>query len=184
MAMQCQQILNMLSTQAQQSSPTTDNNPPHQAATFVIVTHPSASHSPSNMAGIPMCLSIFCKPNLDYSVFSNKLMVKPVTNVNEWVINTGATDHMVTTTKFFTTMQVAYNVSVNLPNGRSVMVTHIGSISVTASLVLIDVLCVPSFDFNLISVSKTHFYCQLLYFLFVQTLFYSRLSTVEDDWYG
>ena len=79
------------------------------------------------MAGIPICLSTFCKPNLDYSTFSNKLVVKPVTNVNEWVINTGATDHMVIiTTKFFTTMQVAYNVNVNLPNGQSVMVTHIG----------------------------------------------------------
>uniref|UniRef100_A0A2N9F8W6 Integrase catalytic domain-containing protein n=1 Tax=Fagus sylvatica TaxID=28930 RepID=A0A2N9F8W6_FAGSY len=138
MAMQCQQILNMLSTRAQQSSPTFDNNPPHQAATLVTVTHPSSSHSPSNMAGIPMCLSTFCKPNLDYSVFSNKLVVKPVTNVYEWVIDTGATDHMVTTTKFFTTMQVAYNVSVNLPNGQSVMVTHIGSIQVTASLLLTD----------------------------------------------
>uniref|UniRef100_A0A2N9F6B3 Integrase catalytic domain-containing protein n=1 Tax=Fagus sylvatica TaxID=28930 RepID=A0A2N9F6B3_FAGSY len=138
MAMQCQQILNMLSTRAQQSSPTFDNNPPHQAATLVTVTHPSSSHSPSNMAGIPMCLSTFCKPNLDYSVFSNKLVVKPVTNVYEWVIDTGATDHMVTTTKFFTTMQVAYNVSVNLPNGQSVMVTHIGSVQVTASLLLTD----------------------------------------------
>ena len=34
------------------------------------------------------------------------------------------------------------------------MVTHIGSVQVTASLFLTDVLCVPSFDFNMISVSK------------------------------
>ena len=117
------------------------------------MTQPS-SHPPNNMVGIPMCLSTFSKPNLNHFVFSAKIVVKPVISSSEWVIDAGATDHMVTTTKFFTNMQLVHNVSVNLPNGQSVMVTHIGSIQLTASLLLTDVLCVPSFDFNLISVSK------------------------------
>ncbi len=101
-----------------------------------------------------MCLSTFSKPNLNHSVFFAKLVVKLVISASEWVINTGATDHMVTSTQFFINMQLVHNVSVNLPNGQSVMVTHIGSIQLTASLLLTDVLCVPSFDFNLISISK------------------------------
>ena len=123
MAMQCQQILNILSAQTQQIPSPSDSTPSHQAATLVIVTQPP-SHSPNNMAGIPMCLSTFSKPHLNHSVFSAKLVVKPVISASEWVIDTDATDHMVTSTQFFINMQLVHNVSVNLPNGQSVMVTH------------------------------------------------------------
>ena len=34
------------------------------------------------------------------------------------------------------------------------MVTHIGTIRISSTLTLIDVLCVPSFSFNLISVNQ------------------------------
>ena len=44
MAMLCQQILYMLSAQAQQASSPSDNTPSHQATTLVTVTQPS-SHS-------------------------------------------------------------------------------------------------------------------------------------------
>ena len=89
-----------------------------------------------------------------YSVFSNEYFNKSSVSTSEWVIDTSATDHMVTTTHYFTIMQLVHNVTINLPNGQSVNVTHIGSIQLTASLLLTNVLCVPSFDFNLISVSK------------------------------
>uniref|UniRef100_A0A2N9G1L7 Conserved oligomeric Golgi complex subunit 6 n=1 Tax=Fagus sylvatica TaxID=28930 RepID=A0A2N9G1L7_FAGSY len=66
MAMQCQQILNMLSTQARQSLSPSDNSSSHEATTLVTVTQLS-SHPPNNMA---------------------------VISSSEWVIDTGATDHM------------------------------------------------------------------------------------------
>jgi hypothetical protein len=81
LAMQCQQFLNMLTAQAQKGPSSSDshNASPHQAATLITVTQPSAQSSiqapiqpPSNMAGIPMCLSTFSKPNMAYSVFSNE----------------------------------------------------------------------------------------------------------------
>uniref|UniRef100_A0A2N9GH85 Reverse transcriptase Ty1/copia-type domain-containing protein n=1 Tax=Fagus sylvatica TaxID=28930 RepID=A0A2N9GH85_FAGSY len=76
-----QSILNMLSTQAQQSSPTTDNNPPHQAATFVIVTHPSASHSPSNMAESSPIPSLFkSSPSSPSSLQDNLLLLFKLIN--------------------------------------------------------------------------------------------------------
>jgi hypothetical protein len=133
------------------------------------------------MAGIPMCLSTFGKPNLDYSVLSSKLVVKPIISASEWVIDIGATDHMVTITQFFTNMQIVYNVSVN---GQSVMVTHIGSIQVNASLLLIDVLRVPSFDFNLILFSKLTLPANCCMFFLSKSLFHSRPSTMEDDCFG
>jgi hypothetical protein len=72
LAMQCQQLLNMLNAQAQQVSPSPS---PHQAATLVTVTQPTShSHTIPNMAGINhVCLSSFNKPDLSHSVFSSCL---------------------------------------------------------------------------------------------------------------
>jgi hypothetical protein len=74
----------------------------HQATTLLIVN----SHPPSNMAGIPMCLSSHSRPNLNHSVFSSTLVDKPTLSSTEWVIDTDATDHMVTTTHLFTSMKL------------------------------------------------------------------------------
>jgi hypothetical protein len=165
---QCQQLLNMLTAQTYQNFPQSDssnastsqpsvNQSPyqnaHQAATLVTMTQPS-SQPPSNMAGSPMCLASYSKPNLSHYVFSSQYIDKSSISHTDWVIETGATDHMVITTQFFTSMLVVHNVSVNLPNGQSVTVTHIGSVQISSTLLLTDVLCVPSFDFNLISVLK------------------------------
>ena len=43
---------------------------------------------------------------------------------------------------------------VYLPNAEKALVTHIGTMHISSTLILTDVLCVPSFTFNLISVSK------------------------------
>lgn len=43
---------------------------------------------------------------------------------------------------------------VTLPNGHTFLVTRIGSITLTGSLILTNVLCAPFFYFNLISISK------------------------------
>lgn len=43
---------------------------------------------------------------------------------------------------------------VSLPNGERVQATHIGSVQLTDQLCLQDVLLIPSFGFNLVSISK------------------------------
>jgi hypothetical protein len=64
---------------------------------------------------------------------------------------------------------------VKLPNGQFSNVTHIGTVRISEHLTLIDVLCVPSFLFNLLSASKIikclH-YCVvfLANFCFIQNL--------------
>ena len=118
------------------------------------------------MAGMHLCLSSYSSPNLDHSVFSSKLTEKPIVSSKEWIIDTGATDQMVISTTFFTTKTVVHDVSIHLPNGQYVVVTHIGTIHLNSSLILPDVLCVPSFEFNLISVSKltSTIHCCIFFF--------------------
>ncbi|CAN1818858.1 hypothetical protein LINPERHAP1_LOCUS28527 [Linum perenne] len=46
-----------------------------------------------------------------------------------------------------------HNMHVSLPTGQNVPVSHIGSAFLTATLVIQHVLVIPSFTFNLLSVS-------------------------------
>ena len=71
-----------------------------------------------------------------------------------WIIDTGATDHMVCNTSLLTTITSEVSYSVKLPNGNQVPVTHLGTVKLTDKLILTNVVCVPSFTFNLLSVKK------------------------------
>ena len=60
-------------------------------------------------------------------------------------------------------------------NGESILVTHIGQVQLSIDLVLDNVLCLPSFSFNLISISKLthHLRCCCIFpsnFCFIQDL--------------
>ncbi|XP_022889155.1 uncharacterized protein LOC111404601 [Olea europaea var. sylvestris] len=61
----------------------------------------------------------------------------------------GATNHMVCTIHLLTEITVTVSQFVNLPNGTLAKVTHVGSVKLSNSIVLENVLCVPSFAFNL-----------------------------------
>ncbi|XP_050233497.1 uncharacterized protein LOC126681983 [Mercurialis annua] len=71
-----------------------------------------------------------------------------------WILDTGATDHIICNLKFFTTFQEVKNVHVKLPTGQLISVSHIGSVQLNPNLLLCNVLYVPMFNFNLISASK------------------------------
>ena len=66
----------------------------------------------------------------------------------------GAIDHIIHSTSFFTKITSSISSFVHLPNSEKVLVTHIGIVQVTSTLILKDVICVPAFTFNLILVSK------------------------------
>jgi hypothetical protein len=85
-----------------------------------------------------------------------------------WIIDTGATDHMINSISLFTSITATISIKVKLPNENFSLVTHIGTVRVSAHLTHTDVLCVPSFSFNLLSVSKlvkTFHYCFLFFLL-------------------
>ena len=75
---------------------------------------------------IPLCLH--SSTNLEHSVFSSILVIPPALLPNEWIIDSGATDHMVHSISYLTKITSVAHISVKLPNGESVLVTHVGRV--------------------------------------------------------
>ena len=104
-------------------------------------------------------------------------------NGDTWVIDTRAIDHIVHSIRLLTHFTVV-NCMVELPNGETALVTHIGSICLSETLILTNVLCVPSFSFNFLFVSqltmKVH--CWLIFFVYF--MFYLGPQFLEDNWCG
>ena len=70
-------------------------------------------------------------------------------------MDTGASDHMCHNKDLFVNLEaLARPNTVTLPNGNSLKVTHAGTISINHSLTLQGVFYIPSFRYNLLSVSK------------------------------
>ena len=68
-------------------------------------------------------------------------------------MDTGTTHHVCRTLSLFKSTSPSFNSSVTLLNGESVVITRIGSIELFDHFVLENVLYVPQFRFNLLSVS-------------------------------
>ncbi|OIT33509.1 hypothetical protein A4A49_23029 [Nicotiana attenuata] len=73
----------------------------------------------------------------------------------KWILDTGATNHMTGDKSLLKNETLVGNSGqVQLPTGDSAPISHMGECQLTGGDVLKDVLCVPAFKFNLISVSK------------------------------
>ena len=70
------------------------------------------------------------------------------------IIESGTTDHMVFSSSFFTSNITKISCRVSFPNITFMLATHLGNIQLTNKIVLNDVLCIPSFSFNLIFVKR------------------------------
>jgi len=124
------------------------------------------NHLVANMSGSPFMPNT--APNFLHSVFSSMTSFKNASTSNpcSWVLDTGATDHMICSFSLFTTVIASVSKLVKLPNGNFVPVTHIGTVRLSSTLILTNVLYVPFFSFNLISVSQLTktISCCLLFF--------------------
>ncbi|CAM8893240.1 unnamed protein product [Rhodiola kirilowii] len=72
-----------------------------------------------------------------------------------WILDSGATDHITPHIHLLfdvKLLQIPYEVV--MPNGSKAMVTHTGSSTINSHLTITDVLLVPAFQFNLMSVGK------------------------------
>ena len=101
-------------------------------------------------------------------------MNKIAFGVDTWVMDTGESDHIVCSVSLFQSYITISHCVVELPNGESAHVTHIGIVKLSNSLILEHVLCVPSFSFNLLSVS------QLTQKLPLCLLFLSQYCFIQD----
>ncbi|XP_052186088.1 uncharacterized protein LOC127797323 isoform X1 [Diospyros lotus] len=85
------------------------------------------------------CFSISVNPGLSYPRY--------------WIIDSGATNHICCNWSSFQYMRPVQNSFVTLPNHSHISVNFIGTVRINAHLVLENVLYMPHFKFNLISVS-------------------------------
>ncbi|KZV15509.1 hypothetical protein F511_38613 [Dorcoceras hygrometricum] len=70
-----------------------------------------------------------------------------------WIIDTGATHHICCSLHHFVSFK-PFNSNVTLPNSLNIPVTHIGSVMLLPEIILQNVLFVPQFKFNLLSISS------------------------------
>ncbi|CAN1766532.1 Retrovirus-related Pol polyprotein from transposon TNT 1-94 [Linum perenne] len=108
---------------------------------------------------------------------------------NVWVVDSGATDHIAYSIDFLDHYQAISNSFVSLPNGESVPITHIGTVVLNKNLVLQGVLVIPSFRFNLLSISKlaAHNSCKAIFSAVVctfQDTRSSRMIGTAELWNG
>lgn len=81
-------------------------------------------------------------------------VLSPSAPLSSWILDTGATDHVCHSRRKFQYMRKIKPVLVKLPDGSHMTAQMAGTILFSAQLFLHDVLYIPSFTFNLISMSK------------------------------
>ncbi|OIT29723.1 hypothetical protein A4A49_63982, partial [Nicotiana attenuata] len=76
---------------------------------------------------------------------------------DQWIICTGASNHIVSSLDLLSCpkpVSHSKSTSVHLPNGQSTQITHTGSYALSNNQTLHNVLYVPKFKYNLLSVSR------------------------------
>lgn len=105
------------------------------------------------------------QPNSYYTYSPEDHMARMITSCfttavhqkNKWVIDTGATYHMCCDITLMTEVKsICPPIIVSLPTRLQIEVVKAGTVRITQSLVLHNVIHIPSFQFNLLSVSKNN----------------------------
>lgn len=112
----------------------------------------TVSHSANHIQTIPHSLNKYSTTISGIS-FCLSARTHKISNLS-WIIDMDATNHMVCNTSLLTHVTFSCSYSVILPNGESVSISHIGTVRLTNTITLHNVLCVPSFSFNFLSGRK------------------------------
>ena len=75
-------------------------------------------------------------------------------NESEWILNSGAIEHVISNSHLYSSCRQTSHIIVKLPTGHIVTTTYACTVRFSHSLYLEDVLYIPSFQFNVISISK------------------------------
>ena len=73
---------------------------------------------------------------------------------NKWIIDSGATNHMTSNHKTFSTFRTHSVPSITVVDGSTYEIKGSGTVKPTSSITLSSVLNLPNLAFNLISISK------------------------------
>ena len=124
----------------------------------------------------------------DDSISQANAVTKPglskITSRN-WIIDSGATDHITSSLKlFFSKNKSCALSSVTLPSGDKVKIIAKGSVPLNSVYYLHNVLCVPTFKVDLISVSRLTraLSCSITFFPLL--VYFAGSGYEENDWFG
>ena len=110
-------------------------------------TEASTSQNQNDMTGINFSPSTFC--------FIGILTVsKNILGNETWVLDSGATHHVSHDKALFASLDTSVQNSVNLPNGSLIKISGVGNIRLNKHILLGNVLSIPKFRLNLISISS------------------------------
>ncbi|KAL2239868.1 UNVERIFIED_CONTAM: Retrovirus-related Pol polyprotein from transposon RE1 [Sesamum indicum] len=79
--------------------------------------------------------------------FAGNVLVPPTPSLNEWIIDTGATNHVCAHLSCFDTYTIPSHTHLKT-------VTHVGTVRISEKLILTSVFFIPDFSVNLLSVSQ------------------------------
>jgi len=71
-----------------------------------------------------------------------------------WILDSGVTDHINSSLENFATYRIIFYIPIKLPNGITIHANIKGTIIFFITFILHNVLYIPRFNFNLISVSQ------------------------------
>ena len=120
----------------------------HNQLLALLSLHSSSGSSASFGDSNPLQQSI--------SNFTGILSLSPSSstlNPSIWILDSGATHHVCTNSSMFHSIHSFSSNTVTLPTGTKIPITGIGTIHLSPHLVLEHVLYIPTFQFNLISIS-------------------------------
>ncbi|XP_071704157.1 uncharacterized protein [Rutidosis leptorrhynchoides] len=88
--------------------------------------------------------------------FCSNLINKPLTHINNWIVDSGANQHMVCFEhNLIEKVDVSkFNITVGHPNGTKAKIQKVGKYQLNNSIVLNNVLLVPEYCVNLLSVNR------------------------------
>ena len=85
--------------------------------------------------------------------YSTQFFSHPFIPSNAWVIETGAIHHVCCNISLFSHSRLVHNTTITFPNGHVVAIHRVGSVRLSDTLNLDNILFVPMFTFNLLSIS-------------------------------
>ena len=77
-----------------------------------------------------------------------------ISSFSTWIIDSGATDHICSSLTYFTSYHRINPIYVKLPNGNQVISNYSKTVFLNQNHVIDNVLYIPCFNFNLLSVAK------------------------------
>jgi hypothetical protein len=75
-------------------------------------------------------------------------------SLGSWILDSGASHHMCNSLQWFLSYKEIAPIKIKLPNGNFVLAKHTGIVQFSPSFTVTDVLFVPNFSINLLSVSQ------------------------------